>query len=218
MPRLVLVIGNKNYSSWSMRAWLLLRWLGLDFEERKISLYRPESRAELLLYSPAAKVPVLIDGPLTIWDSLAIAGHLEESHPRLWPADPERRAFARSVCAEMHYGFTALRNAMPYNARARGRSVPRTLELRSDIERVLSIWSEARQRFGAGAPCLLGEFGMADIMFAPVAVRFRTYGVEISPDLERVWRSILDHPLCLEWFAAGAAEEEMVPVCEVGIE
>lgn len=215
MPPLVLVIGNKNYSSWSMRAWLLLRWLDLAFEERLVSLYRADSRAKLLLYSPTAKVPVLIDGRLTIWDTLAIVGHLEETHPHIWPADPERRAFARSIAAEMHAGFGALRNCMPYNARAQDRAVPGTPELRADVDRVQDIWSEGRQRYGAEGPYLLGDFGMADIMFAPVAVRFRTYGVEVRPHLESYWRAILDHPLCREWFAAGASDE-VIPVCEVG--
>lgn len=218
MPPLTLVIGNKNYSSWSMRAWLLLRWLDVEFEEIMVSLYRADSRARLFLYSPAAKVPVLIDGPLTIWDSLAIVGHLEEAHPRIWPADPGPRAFARSICAEMHSGFAALRSLMPYNQRARDRMVGETAALRSDIDRVRDIWSEARRRFGAGGHYLLGDFGMADIMFAPVATRFRTYGVELRPDLARYARALLDHPLCLEWFAAGAAEQEVIPSCEVGVQ
>src|SRR5688572_18346032 len=215
MPPLVLVIGNKNYSSWSMRAWLLLRWLDLAFEERIVSLYRPDSRDKLLLYSPAAKVPVLIDGPLTIWDSLAIVGHLGETHPRIWPSDPEWRAFARSIIAEMHSGFGSLRNRMPYNARARGRVVPVTPGLQADVDRVQDICSEARRRFGTGGPYLLGEFGIADIMFAPVASRFQTYGVEVRTHLTSYWRAVLDHPLCREWFAAGAAEHEVIEPCEV---
>ena len=215
MARLVLVIGNKNYSSWSMRAWLLLRWLGLDFEERIVSLYRADSRAKLLLYSPTAKVPVLIDGRLTIWDTLAIVGHVGETHPALWPADPERRALARSISAEMHAGFAALRAGMPYNARGRDRAVPGTPELHADVDRVQDIWSDAQERYAG--PYLLGDFGIADIMFAPVATRFRTYGVELRPHLTGYWRALLDHPLCREWFAAGAAEQEVIPSCEVGI-
>jgi glutathione S-transferase len=216
MPPLVLVIGNKNYSSWSMRAWLLLRWLDVDFEEKMVSLYRADSRAELLLYSPAAKVPVLMHGPLTIWDTFAIIAHLEETHPRIWPADLGQRAFARSICAEMHSGFSALRSCMPYNARGRDRVVPATPELRADVDRVQDIWSEALQRSGAEGPYLLGTFGIADIMFAPVATRFRTYGVEVRAHLISYWNEVLDHPLCREWFAAGAAEQESIPVCEVG--
>jgi glutathione S-transferase len=217
VPRLVLVIGNRNYSSWSMRAWLLLRWLDLDFEERMVSLYRADSRAALLLHSSSAKVPVLKDGALTIWDSLAIIGHLAEVHSFIWPSDPEARAFARSITAEMHAGFASLRNRMPYNARARDRSVAMTPGLSADIDRVQEIWSEARQRFAAEGPYLLGEFGIADIMFAPVAARFRTYGVEVRSDILSCWRAMLEHPLCREWFAAGAIEKEVIPLCEVGM-
>lgn len=216
MGPLTLVIGNKNYSSWSMRAWLLLRWLDLPFEEVVVSLYREDSRANLLRYSPAAKVPVLIDGDLAIWDTYAIIDHLAESRPDIWPADRAKRAYARSITAEMHSSFNALRSTMSYNARGRNRRVPVTPEVMSDIVRAQDIWADARTRFGSEGPYLLGDFGIADILFAPVAVRFRTYGVDVRPDVADYWRTLLDYPLCREWFAAGEAEEEVIPVCELG--
>lgn len=208
-----LVIGSKNYSSWSMRAWLLLRWLGLPFEEISVPLYRPDSRSALLRYSPAARVPVLIDDDLTIWDTLAIVQHLADRCPELWPADPHRRAYARSVCAEMHAGFGAMRSAMSYNARARGRRVPETEALRADVARVQDIWAEGQQRFGG--PWLVGEFGIADIMFAPPAARFVTYGVEVRDEVRDYHQRLLAHPLVAEWFALGQADE-VIPECEVG--
>lgn len=213
---LSLVIGSKNYSSWSMRAWLLLRWLGLPFEEVTVPLYSAASRAALLRYSPAAKVPVLIDGDVTVWDTLAIVEHVAERHP-VWPTDRAKRAYARSICAEMHAGFAAMRSAMSYNARARGRRVPPTPELLADIERVQDIWAEGRQRFGSDGPWMLGAFGIADIMYAPPAVRFVTYGVELRPELRDYHQRLLAHPLLAEWFALGEADA-VIPACEVGVE
>jgi glutathione S-transferase len=209
LSRPLLVIGNKNYSSWSMRAWLLLKWLGVDFEERLIWLYRADSRALTLPYSPTGLLPALIDGDLRIWDSLAIVLHMADRFPQVWPEEPHKRAFVHSICAEMHGGLCALREAMPHNARGRNRKVPVTPEVQRDIDRVESIWNEGRRRFGGDGPWLAGEFGTADVMFAPVASRFRTYGVELTGEAEVYRRAILEHPLVVQWFAQGADEQEV---------
>jgi glutathione S-transferase len=213
MAALTLVIGNKNYSSWSMRAWLLLRWLGLDFEEKVIPLYRPESRAAVLPYSPNGKLPALSDGELQVWDSFAIILHVAEREPRVWPADPAARAFVRSACAEMHAGFTALRVAMPHNGRGRNRVVPRTSDLQLDIDRIAEIWTQGLARFGG--PWLAGDFGIGDIVFAPVAGRFRTYGVTLDGPAADHCDALLAHPLVRRWYAEGADEAE-VPEGEAG--
>lgn len=215
MGRFTLVIGSKNYSSWSMRAWLLLRWLDIPFDEITVPLYRDDSRETLLRYSPTAKVPVLIDGDMKIWDTLAIVEHVAETQAQVWPSDPQKRAYARSICAEMHAGFMTMRSVMSYNARARGRQVPQTQELRADIERVQDIWVDSRQRFGSNGPWLMGEFGIADIMYAPPAVRFVTYGVDVRAEARDYHQRLLEHPLVTEWLALGQADD-IIPACEMG--
>ena len=141
MSRPVLVIGDKNYSSWSLRAWLLLKWLGVDFEERLIRLYREGSHAETLPYSPTCMVPALIDGDIRVWDTFGIILHMADRHPEVWPAEPHKRAFVQSICSEMHAGFKALRGAMFHNGRARNRKVPITPDVQSDIDRI-ETWIE----------------------------------------------------------------------------
>lgn len=215
MPDRTLVLGPKNYSSWSMRAWLLLRWLGLPFREVTIPLYEERSRYWLQRYSPAAKVPVLIEDGQRIWDTLAIVMHLADTHPHVWPACPLRRAYARSICAEMHAGFADMRTAMSYNARGRDRVVKMTPALAADIARVQAIWAEGRQSFGDDGPWLLGEFGIADIMFAPPAVRFVTYGVTLDREAHGYVRRLLAHPLVLEWLELGS-DDAVIPACELG--
>jgi glutathione S-transferase len=215
MSRPVLLLGNKNYSSWSMRAWLLLKWLGVDFEEKVIFLYREESRAQTLPYSPTGMLPALVDGNVKLWDSFGIILHIADLYPQVWPKERTRRAFVQSICAEMHCGFTALRSAMPHNGRGRDRRVPVATPLERDIERVEAIWNEGRRRFGSDGPWLAGQFGTADAMFAPVAGRFRTYGVKLSGEAEAYRRAILAHPLVLQWYAEGAGEPP-VPSGEAG--
>jgi glutathione S-transferase len=210
-----LVIGNKNYSSWSLRAWLLLREAGLEFEERRIALDQPGTKAALEAVSPAGRVPVLLLDHETIWDSLAIAETLAERYPgkRLWPADAAARAHARSISAEMHSGFSALRNQMPMNCRAQ-RRVPRTAELKADISRVIAIWSDCARRYGGG--WLFGEFSVADVMYAPVVLRFRTYDVP-WPDAARSYpERLLGSPALQEWLAAAELETEVIEHDEKG--
>ena len=215
MSGLVLVVGNKNYSSWSLRPWLAMKQLGLEFEERRISLYVPGAKEQLLGYSPAGKVPILIDGERRIWDSLAILEYLAESHPSLWPAAPAARALARSISAEMHSGFAALRQHMSMNIRKRHPGKGRTPESLADVARILSMWSDCRTRFGAGGPFLFGTFGAADTMYAPVVLRFRTYAVEMPPPCRAYAEAVLELPALREWMDDAEREAESLPQFEM---
>lgn len=178
-PHYELVIGNKAWSSWSLRPWLAMKRLGLSFDEISIRLRRPESRGDILAHSPAGKVPVLkVDGFL-VWDTLAILEYLAERHP-LWPQEDRARAVARSVSAEMHSGFQALRDhcSMDLFARAPQSEFPPAVEI--DIRRIVALWRDCRTRFGTGGPFLFGTFCAADAMYAPVASRFRTYVSDLA--------------------------------------
>ncbi len=212
----VLIIGNKNYSSWSLRAWLLLREAGIAFEERRIALDQPGTRAALLAVSPAGRVPVLLLDGESIWDSLAIAETVAERHPgkRLWPANAAARAHARCISAEMHAGFAALRNQMPMNCRATGRKVPRPADLAADIDRVTAIWGDCRRRYGGG--WLFGEFSIADVMYAPVVLRFRTYDVRLPDTASTYPERLLKSPALQEWLAAAELETEVIEHDEKG--
>ena len=215
---LKLIIGNKNYSSWSLRPWLVLRHFGISFSEEKVLLDTPDTRARLLEFSGSAKVPVLVDRDIKVWDSIAIIEHLAERFPEcaIWPVSVAVRAEARSVSAEMHSGFVALRTEMPLNCRARGRKVQVTESLRSDVARVIELWSDLRTRFAAGGPWLFGEFSAADAMYAPVALRFVTYGVEIENPAQSFLRAVLGSPDIQEWLSAAREEPEIMPSGEVG--
>lgn len=216
MQAYTLIIGNKAYSSWSLRPWLLMKHAGIGFEENRISLYEHDSKQTLLRYSGAGKVPVLRHGELIIWDSLAICEYLAEKHPekRLWPADAAVRAHARSTSAEMHSGFGNLRSQMPMNVRRKIPNRATTREASADIARIQEIWEECRSRFGGTGPFLYGEFSIADAMFAPVVSRFHTYGVALSDTGADYSRHILALPAFLEWVAAANAETEVNPSYE----
>ncbi|MCK9193169.1 MAG: glutathione S-transferase family protein, partial [Nevskia sp.] len=181
-----LVIGNKNYSSWSLRPWLALKVAEIPFEEILIPLYQADSKARQLAFSPAGKVPILVDGAVTIWDSLAILEYVAEQYPDrgLWPRAIAARAHARSVSAEMHAGFAALRTAMPMNCRATLAGKGHTPEALADIARIAAIWGDCRARYGNDGPFLFGAFSNADAFYAPVVTRFLTYGVAL-PDVCR---------------------------------
>jgi len=213
-----LVIGNKNYSSWSLRPWLVLEHFAIPYEEVRIPLYRPESRDAILRWSPSGHVPVLLDGDLAIWDSLAICEYVAElpGTRGAWPEDRARRAQARSVAAEMHSGFGALRNTMHMNVRARDRSVPVTPEVAADVARVREIWRTCRERAAGEGPWLFGAFSIADAMFGPVAWRFRTYGVACDGAAGAYLDTLLAHPAMQRWAAAAAAESEVIESSEVG--
>ena len=207
MSDLTLVIGNKNYSSWSFRPWLLMKQLGVSFREHVIQLSVASTRAEIDQFGPSGKVPVLRDGELCVWDSLAICESIAELEGDGWPKDARARAMARSAAAEMHSGFVNLRSQWPMNARARHRSTPMTPTLEADIKRVDQLWTDCRQHFGAGkGPWLFGEFSVADAMYAPVVLRFNTYGAQVSATAREYISTVLEDRYVKEW--VGAAEQE----------
>ncbi|WP_301101732.1 glutathione S-transferase family protein [Propionivibrio sp.] len=201
-----LVIGNRNYSSWSLRPWLAIKQAGLPFEEIAIRLNEAGTKAQIYKYSPSGKVPCLIDGDLLVWDSLAICEYLAEKSPSLWPSDARVRAEARSVSAEMHAGFSALRQSMPMEINASKPYDERTAEVLADIARIVAIWESCRRRFAAEGPFLFGRFSIADAMFAPVVWRFKTYAVELPP-ASRDWvEAICGLPAMQEWRAGALSE------------
>ena len=218
MSRLVLVIGNKNYSSWSLRPWLALRMAGLDFEEVRIPLYEPGSHDAILRHSPAGRVPVLHDGDVTVWDSLAICEYVAELAPqaRLWPDDRAVRAHARSISAEMHAGFTALRTAMPMNLRIERATLAASpsAAVQDDVTRIIAIFEACRARHGAAGDYLFGRFTIADAMFAPVATRFRSYSVPLPACAQAYTDALFALAPMREWVAGGVAETERLPDTE----
>ncbi len=214
VSKLKLIIGNKNYSSWSLRPWLAMRVAGIDFEEHRIPLYVPGSKEEILSFSPAGKVPCLVDGELRVWDSLAICETIAEKYPGLWPSASAARAVARSVSAEMHSGFQNLRAHMCMNIRARHPGRGRTPEVLTEIERVQSIWSGCRARAASG-PFLFGPFSIADAMYAPVVLRFRTYAVDLSPVCRAYADAVLALPAMQAWIADAEVETESLPQFEL---
>jgi glutathione S-transferase len=207
----LLVIGSKNYSSWSLRPWLFLRKVGFEFEERLVYFDAPDYRAQIAAYSPSARVPLLIEGDLKIWDSLAICEYAAEQTQRGLPQHRGARALARSVAAEMHSGFQSLRNDCPMNVRGRSRRMPQSAELRGDVARIDALWTDCRARFGSGGEWLFGEFSLADAMFAPVLFRFQTYGADLSPASMQYLAHGLADPVMREWQEASAREGHPLP-------
>lgn len=217
MSELTLAIGNKNYSSWSLRPWLLMKHLGVDFREHLIQLSVDATRGEIDKQGPSGKVPVLRDGELCVWDSLAICEYIAELRGAGWPTDAAARAVARSVAAEMHSGFIDLRSQWPMNARARDRRTPMTPTLEADIKRVDDLWADCRRRFGAGkGPWLFGEFSVADAMYAPVVLRFNTYGAQVSPTAREYMNTVLEDRYVKEWVRAAEQEPWIIPSEDVG--
>jgi glutathione S-transferase len=206
---LTLVIGNKNYSSWSMRPWLALRANNIAFDEVMIPLYTGDADKQRILgFTPSGKVPALIDGDVTVWDSLAIIEYLAERFPQtqLWPVDRASRAHARSICAEMHSGFAALRTECGMNLHRPVGAKPLSGNARADIARIQQIWSECRERHGRTGPYLFGSFSGADAMYAPVVHRFRTYAIEVTPTVRDYMSAMNSLPAFAEWTSAGLAE------------
>ena len=210
---LKLVIGNQNYSTWSLRPWLFLKAFNMHFEEVKVSLADAGLRERLLEHSPTAKVPVLIERDLHVWDSLAICEYVNDVYleGKGWPHTPKERAKARAVTCEMHSGFSALRNAMPMNIRAK-RKIEITPDVARDIARVEDIWANHHQRAG----WLFETFSIADCFYAPVAFRFETYGITLNDAATAYQQKLLGHPVLQEWVAAALAESEVLPVDEAG--
>jgi len=214
---LTLIIGNKNYSSWSMRPWFAMKVAGIAFADEVISLEASDFKARVSKVSGTGKVPVLSDGGIHVWESLAILEYLAEKFPAagLWPADPAARAHARTVTAEMHAGFVPLRRHLPMNM---WRPVtPRELpeDVLANVRRIDQIWTDCRTRFGAGGPFLFGAFSAADAMFTPVVSRFHTYAVEVGPVARDYMKAIMALPAWAEWRSAALQEPWVLPHDEV---
>ena len=221
MADFTLVIGNKNYSSWSLRGWLMARIAGIEFEEIVIPLDLPETQAAIRKHSPSGRVPVLVHRGLAVWESLAIAEYLNDLKPEagLWPPSAAARAHARSISTEMHAGFMELRNNMPMNIRASYPGKGMTPAVRADIERITSMWRECRKRFSGAFQkddgFLFGAFGAADAMFAPVVTRFRTYGVKLDTDSDAYCNAVLAQPAMKEWIDAAKHEPWLIAAYEL---
>ena len=217
MPDLTIYLGDKNYSSWSLRAWLVLNQTGAAFDEVVIPLYEATSKATIMKYSPSGTLPVLKHGDRVVWDSLAICEYLAEAFParELWPTGPEARAVARSVCAEMHSGFAALRSHLPMNVRSSFPDRRVTPEVQTDINRVMAIWRDCRKRFGAGnGDFLFGGFGIADAMYAPVVTRFRTYKIDLEREADAYCETVMALPAMQKWVAAARNEPMIIDAYE----
>jgi glutathione S-transferase len=208
-----LIIGNKNYSSWSLRPWIAMTVAGIAFDEEVISLDAPDFKQRVSPHSGTGKVPVLIDGEMKVWESLAILEYLAEKFPAagLWPADPRARAHARSIAAEMHAGFMPLRRHYPMNVwrPVKKRELPD--EVAANVARIDAIWADCRARFGRGGPFLFGAFGAADAMYAPVVSRFHTYAIEVSAPARAYMQAVMALPAWAEWQAAALKEPWVLP-------
>jgi glutathione S-transferase len=203
-----LVIGNRNFSSWSLRPWLVMEAFGLPREEEVVPLDQPDTAARIAAISGAGRVPVLLDGALAVWDSLAICEYLAERFPEkgLWPRDPAARAVARSACAEMHSGFQALREACPMKFKETFPPRPLPPEVQANVDRIAALWEDCRRRFGQGGPFLFGAFSVADAFYGPVVSRFRTYGIPLGGAAAAYAEAMWKHPAMQKWLAAAQAE------------
>jgi glutathione S-transferase len=222
MADFTVVIGNKNYSSWSLRGWLSARIAGIEFEEIIVPLDLPETQPTIRKHSPSGRVPVLLHRGLAIWESIAIAEYLNDIKPEagLWPASPAARAHARSISAEMHAGFADLRNSMPMNIRASYPGKGMTPQVRADIERITGLWRDCRKRFAGAAAnkdegFLFGTISAADAMYAPVVTRLRTYGVKLDSDADAYCNAILGYAPMKQWIADARNEPWLIASAEL---
>jgi glutathione S-transferase len=212
MP-LRLIIGNKNYSSWSLRPWFAMMVAGIPFEEELVPLHTPEFKARLGALSPAGRVPVLIDGDVVIWESLAILEYLNDAFPqaRLWPQSPAARAHARAIASEMHAGFVPLRRACPMNLWRPVTTPSLVGDVQANVARIDAMWTGCRTRFGQEGPFLFGAFSAADAMYAPVVSRLRTYGIAVGPQSAAYMATILSLPAWRAWYDAAVTEPWVLP-------
>lgn len=203
-----LIIGNKNYSSWSFRPWIAMKATGIPFEEEVLPLETPEFRARVDAVSGTGKVPTLIDGDIRVWESLAVLEYLAEKFPdkKLWPADPAARAHARAISSEMHAGFVPLRSACPMNMWRPVLKRDLGADVKANVARIDSMWNDCRKRYGQGGAFLFGSFGAADAMYAPVVSRFHTYGIDVSPASRAYMDAVMALPAWAEWYAAAVKE------------
>lgn len=216
-----LVIGNKNYSSWSLRPWLVLKHLGIPFDEVRLELDSAEFKQQIKQHSDAGRVPVLVVDQLKIWDSLAICEYLAEEYPQLWPDDRHARALARAFTAEMHSGFSALRNELPMNCRAQQRQIEISAEARRDLERIEQLWQHCSNvrtpDQNSAGPWLFGRFGIIDAFFAPIAIRLHGYRLSLTANSTAYVQLQLSNPLLQAWIRAAQAETTILPHEEVGV-
>lgn len=212
-----LVIGNKNYSSWSLRPWILMRAKDIPFNEEKIYLYREDSQQQIKRYSPAGKVPYFENSEVKAWDSLAICEYLAEAYPEkyLWPEDLQARTLARSISAEMHSGFQLIRDQLPMNCRKDMVFSNISDQLQAEIKRINSIWQDCRLNYQDHGDFLFGEFSIADAMYAPVVLRFNSYGIEVGSTAKQYMQIILALPSLQEWIKEGISEEPIIAEAEI---
>jgi glutathione S-transferase len=208
-----LVIGNKNYSSWSLRPWIAMTVAGISFEEEVVPLHTPAFKQRVGVLSPTGKVPVLIDGDVRVWESLAILEYLHERFPqaKLWSGDAQARAHARAVAHEMHSGFVPLRRACPMNLWRPVTTPALSADVQANVARIDAMWTDCRARFGAGGPFLFGAFGAADAMYAPVVSRLHTYGVAVGPQSRAYMDAVRSLPAWRIWHDAATQEPWVLP-------
>ncbi|EAR61740.1 glutathione S-transferase family protein [Neptuniibacter caesariensis] len=214
-----LYIGNKNYSSWSLRGWLVLKAFDIEFDEVLLKLFSEEFYETLKGKTPALKVPTLIDGDVTVWDSLAICEYVNETYlnGKGWPASAADRARARAVVAEMHSGFMALRNEMPMNCRAK-RKVSLSDEAVKDVQKIDALWADLRESFAGEGPWLFGKFSIADVFYASVVLRFGTYGINVSENSAQYMETVFGLPALQEWLEEALKEQDVVELDEAGVD
>lgn len=217
MSDLTLIIGNKNYSSWSLRPWVFMKQHQIDFEEKRIALFTETFKEELLQYNSDFKVPILKDGDLLVWDTLSILEYISEQYLQSngWPREKNARAVARSVSSEMHSSFVNIRNELPINCRKKFHDISLSPGTIREIERIKTLWRNCRTQFGGEGEWLFGEYSIADAMYAPMALRFEGYSIGLGEVEEAYVRSILKQPSIVEWIEAGKAEKEVIEQSEI---
>jgi glutathione S-transferase len=217
MNKLNLIIGNKNYSSWSLRPWILMKQFNIDFDETRVALYTDTTTEKLNHYQSNHKVPILLDGDLQIWDSLAILEYVSEKYlqSKAWPVDSESRAVARSISAEMHSGFSHIRNEMPMNCKAAYANFKISAEVSKEIKRIALIWQSCRQKYTQTGDWLFGQYSIADAMFAPVVLRFNSYGVKLEGQAQQYVSRVLAQQYIQQWISEGIKEKEIIAAAEI---
>ncbi len=217
MSKPTLIIGNKNYSSWSLRPWILMKHYQVDFEEQRVALFTDTTADELSMFNSDFKVPILKDGELEVWDSLSILEYISEQYlsGNGWPVDAQARAVARSISSEMHSSFFNVRNELPMNCRKEFSGIQLSEGAEKEIERIKSLWNTCRNEYGGEGEWLFGNYSIADAMFAPVALRFSGYNIPLDGIEQEYVKSVLAHPAIIEWIEAGKLETEVIEEDEI---